>query len=103
MSKEAARLGQNPWLTIADLPLSDDQTEIVLEWYARRILAADLRKGIDSFDKSYDPLVIEGNIAHSYVFDLADGGRHHPFGSLEELERMLDKELDLIIRPEEEL
>lgn len=29
--------------------------------------------------KSYDPLTIEGNVAHSYVFDLEDGGRHHQF------------------------
>ena len=39
----------------------------------------------DGGGKMYDPLTIEGKIAHSYVFDLWTGGRHHPFNSLEEL------------------
>lgn len=32
--------------------------------------------------KMYDPLTIEGKVAHSYVFDLEDGGRHHSFKDL---------------------
>jgi hypothetical protein len=35
------------------------------------------------------PLTIEGDVALSYVFDLADGGRRHPFRDLAHLEQML--------------
>ncbi len=42
----------------------------------------------------YDPLVIdlEKKEAHSYVFHLDDGGRHHPFESRLELEEKLKQE-----------
>ena len=36
----------------------------------------------DSGGKHYDPLTVDGSTLHSYVFDLWDGGRHHPVGSL---------------------
>jgi hypothetical protein len=39
----------------------------------------------DGHCKSYDPLTIEGDCAHSYVFDLHDGGRHHTTLSLKEI------------------
>ena len=35
--------------------------------------------------KIYDPLTIKGKTAHSYILNLADGGRHHRFESLEKL------------------
>jgi hypothetical protein len=39
----------------------------------------------------YDPMDIElkEKMAHSYVFDLEDGGRHHPYKDLEHLENMI--------------
>lgn len=53
--------------------------------------------------KSYDPLYIESFnlgikkwIVHSYVFDFIDGGRHHEFDSLEQIETELIKEVQLI-------
>ena len=81
----------NKFFTIDDLPLSDEQKRQVLEWFARKLWTL-LEEGSgerDYYCKSYDPLVIEGNVAHSYVFDLEDGGRHHPFRDLAHLEKML--------------
>ena len=54
----------------------------------------DILQGLDLSDscKIYDPLTIEGKTAHSYVFDLSDGGRHHPFKSLEQLKEDILKE-----------
>jgi hypothetical protein len=53
--------------------------------------------------KSYDPLTIEdserGRVAHTYVFDLWDGGRHHPLEGKtnEELAKaMFDETLERI-------
>lgn len=31
----------------------------------------------DRHGKSYDPMTIKGDIMHSYVFNMKDGGRHH--------------------------
>ena len=47
--------------------------------------------------KMYDPLTIEGKTAHSYIFDLWSGGRHHKFNSLEELkDKILEETFNLI-------
>lgn len=81
------------WFDIDDLPLSRAQKECVLEWYAMKIWKLE---GPDHH-KSYDPLTIEGNVAHSYVFNLDNGGRHHEFGSLKDLELMLDQELNQVV------
>lgn len=48
--------------------------------------------------KQYDPLTIENGIAHSYVFDLEDGGRHHAYRDLSHLEAMLLTEVVKEIR-----
>lgn len=40
MSKLASDSGYNPFHTIDDLPLTDDQKEMVLEWYARKLYEA---------------------------------------------------------------
>ena len=57
-----------------------------IEAYAHACYDILLELGIeDGIGKMYDPLTIEDKIAHSYVFDLKDGGRHHPFTSLQEL------------------
>jgi len=88
--------GYNSFYTINDLPLAEEQKRYVLEWYARKLWEI-AEEGIygdgDYYGKHYDPLVIEGNIAHSYVFDLGDGGRHHPFDTLAELEAALTKDV----------
>ena len=52
----------------------------------------------DNHCKMYDPLTIEGNIAHSYIFNLKDGGRHHKFKDLEELRKLMLKETIEMIR-----
>jgi len=82
-------------LTINDLPLTDDQRSLVLEWFGRKLWNLLMSLGIqDGSCKSYDPLVVELDTheAHSYVFDLEDGGRHHPFRDLAHLEAMLEAE-----------
>ena len=56
-----------------------------VEFYVQGMYDLAVRLGCDSGRKVYDPLTIEGNIAHSYVMDLRDGGRHHPFDTLEQL------------------
>ena len=81
----------NKFFGIDDLPFSDDSKRQVLEWFARKLwtLLEDGSGEPDYHCKMYDPLVIEDNVAHSYVFDLENGGRHHPFDDLAHLEKML--------------
>lgn len=86
--------GCNLFNSINDLDLSHYQKIQVLEWFARKLWWL-LEEGSGEPDyscKSYDPLYIDGNTAHSYVFNLESGGRHHPFRDLEHLEEMLVKE-----------
>jgi len=81
----------NKFYTINDLPFTEEQKQWALEWFSQKLWKL-LEEGSgepDYYCKSYDPLVIEGNIAHSYIFDLEDGGRHHPFKDLAHLEEML--------------
>ncbi len=37
--------------------------------------------------------MIEGNLAHSYAFDMEDGGRTHSFKDLTHLEEMMFNEI----------
>jgi hypothetical protein len=90
MSKIASEKGYNPFQAIDDLPLTDDQKEMVLEWFAQKIWNTLDEPG---HCKSYDPLIIEGKTAHSYIFDFRSGGRHHDFSNLAELEEMLCGEM----------
>ena len=95
--------GENSWgdrpQTLADLGLDSLQQARVLEWFAFKVWVAS-NEGTpdgDYHSKSYDPLTIEldshgGGTAHSYVFNLNTGGRHHGFSSLAELERLLFEE-----------
>ena len=79
---------------IDELPFTTEQKEMVLEWYARKLIhLACAITDDDMCGKSYDPLTIEGNTAHTYMFDLEDGGRHHPFRDLQHLEAMLTDEV----------
>ena len=85
--------------TLADLELDPLTEAKILEWLAFKIWVSG-NEGVpdgDYHSKSYDPLTIElgsrgGGTAHSYVFNLGDGGRHHDFSSLADLERMLFEE-----------
>jgi len=90
------RDGTNRMFTLDDLPLDDTQKGLVLEWFTRKLWVM-LEEGSgepDYYGKMYDPLVIdlEAKEAHSYVFDLPDGGRHHPFSDLLDLEEKLKQE-----------
>lgn len=42
------------------------------------------------YGKSYDPMTIEGNTAHSYIFDMKDGGRHHDLTLYKDVGEILD-------------
>lgn len=44
--------------------------------------------------KSYDPMLIEGNTAHSYAFDMKDGGRHHDLSKYKNVGDILQTLLD---------
>lgn len=101
LSETSAAVGYNHG--IDDLPLDHLEKQAVLEWFARRlwvILENSRPDGPDWHHKTYDPLIIDGNVAHSYVFNLGDGGRHHDIESLEDLERRLVDEAtsDLLYR-----
>lgn len=83
--------------TLDDIELTELQRKEVLEWYAWKIWRG-LEEGSGDpyyYGKSYDPLTInrDDHIAHSYVFNFEDGGRHHAYRDLAHLEEMLDKEL----------
>ena len=96
IDKEIAkhRGGTNTYKTIDDLPLSELQKRCVLEWLAWKLWELFIELGIeDGYGKSYDPLVIEADKCHSYIFDLGDGGRHHDYKALREIEEKLMKEV----------
>ena len=79
---------------IDDLPLNETQKRYVLEWLAWKFYNLLLKLGIeDGYCKSYDPLLIEDDKCHSYVFDLDDSGRHHPYKNLREIEDKLFNEV----------
>lgn len=88
----------NEYFDIDTLPLKDFQKKAVLEYLAQKLWRILLKTNImEDHCKIYDPLIIEGNIAHSYVFDMEDGGRHHPFKDYKHLEQMLMEETILRI------
>lgn len=93
MSEISSNLGSNNFFNIDDLPFTDDQKEMVLEWFAQKIWRSLDETG---HCKSYDPLIIEGKTAHSYIFNFRDGGRHHGFSTLSELEDSLVEEMKLL-------
>lgn len=93
MSKKTSEEGYNGFYSIDDLDLNDDQKEQVLEYLAQKYWGLLKDLGLqDGHCKTYDPLLIEGNTAHSYVFDMEDGGRHHSFKGYAHLEKMLTDE-----------
>lgn len=68
-------------------------TSSIVEAYIQGMYDLYIELGGDTHCKIYDPITIEGNIAHSYVFEFNDGGRHHSFGKLEDLMEMARKEI----------
>ena len=49
-----------------------------IEGYAHALADIMSRMTGDSVcGKHYDPLLVEGLVMHSYIFDMLDGGRHH--------------------------
>jgi hypothetical protein len=85
---------------LSQIDLNPSQRAAVLEWFAFRVwVGAQEGTGCREYhSKSYDPLTIDlrtdgGGTAHSYVFDFHDGGRHHHFDSLDNLEDWLFEEL----------
>jgi len=98
VAKIRAQRWGNEYYSVDDLPLTYQQKLCVVEYLARWLWRLLLDTEImDSHCKSYDPLMIVDGKAHSYVFDMEDGGRHHLFNDLKHLEEMMYKEtLDLI-------
>lgn len=87
---------------IDDLPLSELQKRCVLEWFAWKLWDMLIELGIeDGYGKSYDPLLIEKDKCHSYIFDFDDGGRHHSYKTLREIEEKLMNEIVELLRGEE--
>lgn len=84
------------WENIDELPLTENQKACVLEWVAQRLSVTDFAQTNDIWQcgKSYDPLSIdvEEKVAHSYMMDMKDGGRHHPFNKMSEIENAIFKE-----------
>lgn len=58
-------------------------------------------KVVDDYCKSYDPMTIDEyrKVAHSYIFDLWDGGRHHPYKNLEQIKNgVFNETMDDIVK-----
>lgn len=91
--------------SIADLPFTHEQKEVILEYLASQYwsLLERIDPTINSGGwKHYDPLTIRNGVALSYVLELEDGGRRHAFRSLEHLEAMLLNEVVGMIQGKEE-
>lgn len=73
----------------------EDWTDTHYEVYAQAL--ADVMYVLGANDgggKGYDPLTLdtENKMAYTYVFDLWDGGREHPYESLKQLRHGMLKE-----------
>ena len=81
--------------SLSEITLTKKQKIEVLEWYAYKVWMLQIKKNIvDGSMKMYDPLEIDiyNKISHSYVFNFEDGGRHHPFNTLDDIEKWLFNE-----------
>ena len=79
--------------TVDNIQVADEVKAQILELLAWHLWRVKVRLGTeDGSCKSYDPLHVdlEEKEAHTYVFDLWDGGRHHPYESLQQLEQGLE-------------
>lgn len=62
-----------------------------IEGYAMALANIMSKLGGDSpCGKTYDPMMIEGQKAHSYAFDMKDGGRHHDLTLYKDVGEILD-------------
>lgn len=88
--------GRYEWENIDELPLTEYQKACVLEWLAQKLEQTQYAENEDiwQYGKSYDPLTIdvENKVAHSYVMDMADGGRHHSYGNMSDIEHYIFNE-----------
>lgn len=81
----------NEMFSIDDLPITEEQKERVLEWFARKLWII-LEEGSgepDYHHKSYDPLTIDDEEAWSYVFGRP--GRQIKYKKLEDIEAYLSE------------
>ena len=95
---EATRWELSDAESIDDYPLTEPQKELAMMYALKliqRVYGDQLWLDWWGHQKSYDPLVIVHgeNKAHSYLMDLEDGGRHHPYRDLKHLEGMIVDEL----------
>lgn len=68
--------------------ISNDDARFV-EGYAAALWHLALAfNWVDDGCKSYDPMTIESETMHSYVFDMKDGGRHHPIAEYKNREEI---------------
>lgn len=57
----------------------EEMTKKEAEIYVQGMYDLMMMVGCDGHCKNYDPLFFEGDVAHSYVLELDDGGRHHSY------------------------
>ena len=62
-----------------DYPEEKIMTKRDAEMYVQGAYDLMMMVGGDGHCKSYDPLTFFEGQAHSYVLNLEDGGRHHPY------------------------
>ena len=90
---------KNKYISINDLPLTKIQKQCVLQWLAWKFYDILLKLNIeDGYCKSYDPLLIEDNKFHTYIF--GDKGRHFEYKTLKEIEEKLMTEMVKILKEE---
>ena len=67
-------------------------TALILEGYALALTDMMYRMDGDSpCSKSYDPMWIEHpQLAHSYAFNMKDGGRHHDLSDYRDIGEIMD-------------
>lgn len=98
--KMHSRRHSNTYQKLADIGgLSEWQSEAVLMWFANKIVAAHSAATGDVWQgKDYDPLEFDvrddgTRVALSYVFDMTNGGRTHPYESYAQVEEWMTAEL----------
>jgi hypothetical protein len=70
--------------------LTDKQKEYIIGYASALQHIMYKLTGENTCGKSYDPCMFEGNMMHSYAFDMKDGGRHHDMGEYKEIEEIED-------------
>jgi hypothetical protein len=95
--------GRCEWENIDALPLTELQKACVLEWLAQKLRQTPFAQKYDiwQYGKSYDPLLFDGQTAYSYVMNMSDGGRHHAFSNMAEVEGYIFTEFFEQFGPEE--